>query len=73
MLPGDGPERKSNGSEARATDPAAGLTLAALADRPIWVAWRTEIRNGKRTKVPYDPRTGRRAASQQPQHMGDAR
>ena len=41
----------------------SALTLASLATRPIWVGWKEEMRAGRRTKVPYDPRTGRRAAS----------
>jgi putative DNA primase/helicase len=41
---------------------AASLTLMALAGLPIWVGWRQEARGGRPTKVPYDPRTGRRAA-----------
>jgi primase-polymerase (primpol)-like protein len=42
------------------------MTPAELAHAPIWVAWRAERRNGKRTKVPYDPRTGRRASADDP-------
>ena len=42
---------------------AAALTLAALAGLPIWVAWKQETRNGRLTKTPFDPRTGRLAAS----------
>jgi putative DNA primase/helicase len=50
---------------------AAALTLADLADRPIWVGWRQEMRKdqlGKvqSTKVPYDPRKGRRAKADDP-------
>ena len=41
----------------------ATLTLADLAVRLIWVGWRQETRNGQLTKVPYDPKTGRQAAS----------
>jgi hypothetical protein len=38
---------------------AAGITLAALASMPRWVAWQTENRrDGKPTKVPYSPRGG---------------
>ena len=37
------------------------LTLGALADHPIWIGWRPETRKGKRTKVPYDPKTGAHA------------
>jgi putative DNA primase/helicase len=34
-----------------------------LKARPQWVDWRLEERNGDVTKVPYTPRTGRRASS----------
>src|SRR5713101_8350143 len=39
------------------------ITLDNLSDEPRWVAWREELRDGKPTKVPYDPETGRRAAT----------
>jgi hypothetical protein len=42
------------------------ITLASLARYPSWVSWRPETRGGLTTKVPYDPRTGRRAASDDP-------
>ncbi|WP_353647031.1 DUF5906 domain-containing protein [Mesorhizobium sp. WSM2240] len=35
-------------------------------DERQWVAWRTELREGKSTKVPYSPATGRRAKSDDP-------
>ncbi len=35
----------------------------ALRERPQWVVWRYETRGGKPTKVPVDPRTGKRASS----------
>ncbi len=41
----------------------SALTLATLAHHQIWVAWKQEMRAGRPTKVPYDPRTGRCAAS----------
>lgn len=34
-----------------------------LTPLPQWVNWRLESRDGKPTKVPYDPRTGKRANS----------
>ena len=34
-----------------------------LRQRPQWVNWRYEERDGKQTKVPYAPRTGRRAST----------
>jgi len=40
------------------------ITLASLHASPIWVGWKNETPDGRApTKVPYDPRTGRRAAS----------
>ena len=42
---------------------ALPVTLAELAGRPIWVGWKHETRNGRLTKMPYDPISGRRAAS----------
>jgi putative DNA primase/helicase len=34
-----------------------------LTERPQWVCWRLEVRDGKPTKVPYTPGTERRASS----------
>ena len=34
-----------------------------LTERPQWVCWRLETRDGKPTKVPYTPGTERRASS----------
>jgi primase-polymerase (primpol)-like protein len=34
-----------------------------LTERPQWVCWRLETRDGKPTKVPYTPSTERRASS----------
>lgn len=34
-----------------------------LRARPQWTSWRLEERKGEETKVPYTPRTGRRASS----------
>jgi putative DNA primase/helicase len=34
-----------------------------LTERPQWVCWRLERRDGKQTKVPYTPGTERRASS----------
>ena len=33
-----------------------------LMERPQWIVWRLEYRDGKGTKVPYDPKTVRLAA-----------
>jgi hypothetical protein len=40
---------------------AASITLASLAPHPVWVGWKKETRGGKPTKLPYDPKTGRKA------------
>jgi len=37
-----------------------------LTERPQWVAWRTEMRDGKPTKVPYQPTSEQRASSTDP-------
>ncbi len=41
--------------------PPLPITLASLADKPLWVAWVLEPRKGRMTKVPKDPATGRSA------------
>src|SRR5271166_68048 len=42
------------------------IPLASLADREIWVGWRTEARDGRATPIPFDPRSGQRAKSDDP-------
>jgi hypothetical protein len=42
------------------------LTIRALAQLPIWVGWRIEIRNGRPVKIPYNPGNGRRAEADNP-------
>jgi primase-polymerase (primpol)-like protein len=37
-----------------------------LTDRDQWVCWRTEDRDGKSTKIPVDPSTGRFASTTDP-------
>jgi putative DNA primase/helicase len=39
---------------------------SVLTDRPQWVLWRHELRDGKTTKIPYDAKTGRMAESDDP-------
>ncbi len=53
--------------------PAASATgiPAELRDRPQWVAWRSEERDGKATKLPINPRTGRHASSTDPTTWAD--
>ena len=43
--------------------PRPGLPLSSLAATPRWVAWQTEDRNGKPTKVPYSPGGGKAMAN----------
>jgi putative DNA primase/helicase len=38
-----------------------------IRDLRQWLCWRSEIRDGKPTKVPYSPLTGRRADSTNPE------
>ena len=38
---------------------------------PHWVCWKSEIRDGKPTKPPYDPRTGGYAQSNNPETWAD--
>jgi putative DNA primase/helicase len=46
--------------------PETAVIPAELRARPQWVAWKAEVRDGKPTKVPYDPRTGAKAATDDP-------
>jgi len=41
-----------------------------LKDCPQWVVWRWKKRDGKRTKPPFDPKTGRFAKSDDPTNWG---
>lgn len=41
-----------------------------LRDKDFWCVWRREIRGGKPTKVPYNPHTGGRAATDSPDTFG---
>jgi putative DNA primase/helicase len=43
--------------------PMVGNIPDHLTERPQWVCWRLETRDGKPTKVPYTPGTERRASS----------
>lgn len=46
--------------------PSAPTLPDALVDRPQWLCWRTETRDGTETKVPIDPRNGHVAAATDP-------
>src|SRR5215212_3126125 len=41
-----------------------------IRDLRQWVCWRSEERDGKLTKIPYSPLTGRRASSTDPESWG---
>jgi primase-polymerase (primpol)-like protein len=43
-----------------------------LREQAQWVAWRYEQINGRRTKIPYNPRDGHRARSNDPRTWGSA-
>ena len=49
-------------------DPAA--IPSELLARPQWVCWRFELRDGKLTKVPLDPKTGKHASTTDPATWG---
>src|SRR5262245_55751828 len=72
-------DQTSVGSQPTVIVPAAkrfsGLppdisALNELRQLPQWVAWRYEMRNGKPTKPPIDPHTGRGASSSDPTTWG---
>ena len=46
------------------------IPLSTLDSLQRWVAWRNEMHRGKLRKVPYDPATGSRAASDNPTTWG---
>jgi hypothetical protein len=48
-------------------NPTPQLKLYDLADKKVWVAWRTELRGGNKTKVPY---TWAQSRIKQPQYLG---
>jgi primase-polymerase (primpol)-like protein len=51
---------------APAPDPLLDNVPACLRERPQWVCWRYVLRKGKRTKVPFDAKTGAEASSTDP-------
>jgi putative DNA primase/helicase len=48
---------------ATVTQPTIENVPKQLTERPQWVCWRLEMRDGKPTKVPYTPGTRSRASS----------
>ena len=51
-------------------EPMPALTIKLLETQPIWVAWQTEDRNGKPSKVPYNPSGAGRAKADAPSTWG---
>jgi hypothetical protein len=49
------------------------LTLADLAHRSVWVGWKQRRKDGRSTKLPYDPRTNQLAQSDNPSTWADQR
>lgn len=47
-------------------EPAVAAIPVVLRERDQWVVWRYEKRAGRRTKIPYDPRTGGNASAADP-------
>lgn len=47
-----------------------GIPPRELTERAQWVTWRREMRNGKLTKIPYNPKTGKKAKSNDPLSWG---
>jgi hypothetical protein len=45
------------------TNGSGDLYLADLTHFSMWVGWREELQDGRKTKVPYDPCTGAKAES----------
>ncbi|MFC6954919.1 hypothetical protein [Halorubellus litoreus] len=44
---------------------------AKLLEYPQWIVWRSELRDGKRTKIPVDPSTQQRASVDEPTQWVD--
>src|ERR1700733_9654378 len=42
-----------------------------LAEKPNWICWRNEMRHGRPTKIPYAPKTGTMARSNDPRTWTD--
>jgi hypothetical protein len=58
----DSPGKSNGRSHARSGDE---FTLVDLADKPLWVGWKIGVRQkgDKETKIPFDPKSGRWAKS----------
>ena len=42
-----------------------------LMENALWCVWKRETRGGKPTKIPYNPKTGKRAETNNPETFGD--
>ena len=61
-------EKSSNSNTVEATDDRNdGVSLEEFALKSQWVNWREEIRNGRKTKVPFTS-SGNKASSAEPDH-----
>ena len=47
------------------------MKMQDLKERLVWINWRAEERDGNKTKVPYNPRTGGGAQSNNPETWAD--
>ena len=47
------------------------ISIEDLKKMPVWVNWKLEERDGKQTKVPYNPRTGGKAQTNNPDTWTD--
>ncbi len=72
VTPSSIPNGVPQGNEVEAIDRSQryAATPGELQARPQWLCWRTEWRNGKRTRVPVNPRTGRLAKVDDPTTWG---
>src|SRR5215211_2420572 len=70
---GAGGEPQDRALPARRLEETQQMTTSQtqnIRDLRQWVCWRSEERDGKSTKIPYSPITGRRASSTNPDTWG---
>lgn len=58
---------QSNNTALAQSDQGLRLRLADLAKAPVWASWREEMQNGRWTKPPRNPKSGRFAKTTAPQ------